>query len=308
MTFGPQVCPEESQSMLKSFVDSGHVEVDTAHVYNSGSTETILGEILPQLPRSSYSLATKVHPRITGRLDRNGIITQFEESLQRLQKDSVDILYLHLPDSRTPLEETLEICSELHAAGKFGELGLSNYPAWEVVHICNLSHANGGISPTVYQGMYNALTRRVEDELFPALREYGLRFYAFNPLAGGMLTGKHRNFSDQPSAGRFARLESYRNRYWKESYFEAVDRFCALCAEEEVYPAEAALRWLSNHSYLEKNKGDAIIIGASSLEQMNVNIESSQQGILPTSLRDAIDEAWKEVRGDCPPYFHHYPD
>jgi len=113
----------------------------------------------------------------------------------------VQIFYLHAPDNNTPIEETLKEVNNLHKEGKFDELGLSNYAAysslpskllfaltcafsWQVVDICHLCERNGWIKPTVYQGMYNVITRSIEAELFVAIRKFGLRFYVFNPLAG----------------------------------------------------------------------------------------------------------------------------
>ncbi|OBS60049.1 hypothetical protein A6R68_08819, partial [Neotoma lepida] len=111
--------------------------------------------------------------------------------------------------------------------GKFVELGLSNYASWEVAEICTLCKKNGWIMPTVYQGMYNATTRQVEKELLPCLRHFGLRFYAFNPLAGGLLTGRYKyqdKDSEQPESRFFGSQVSqmYMNRYWKEEHFKGI--------------------------------------------------------------------------------------
>jgi len=127
---------------------------------------------------------------------------QVETSLQRLQVSSVKLLYLHAPDVETPLEETLAELQKLHAEGKFETLGLSNFSAWETAHVWHLCDKLGIVKPTVYQGMYNGITRQVEVELLPCLRRLGIRFLAYNPLAAGLLTGKHR-FDQDPSEGRF---------------------------------------------------------------------------------------------------------
>lgn len=99
------------------------------------------------------------------------------------------------------IEDTLAEVNELYKEGKFKSLGLSNFQAWEVAHIYHTCKANGYVTPTVYQGMYNAITRDVEKELLPCLRKLGISFYAYNPLAGGILTGKHHG--GEPDAGRF---------------------------------------------------------------------------------------------------------
>jgi aflatoxin B1 aldehyde reductase len=306
MNFGPQLDTEASRLMVSSFLQTGLRELDTAYVYNGGSTETILGEILPNIDTDSYYIATKVHPRITGRLDRATIMLELTESLHRMKRDSVDLLYFHFPDSKTPIEEALETVAELHDKGVVKELGLSNYPAWQVVDIAYKCDRIGCPRPTVYQGMYNALCRNVEPELFPAIRALGMRFYAFNPLAGGMLTGKHKQFDSAPEPGRFARLESYRKRYWKQSYFDAVDEIRKACEDADIPMAEAAYRWLCFHSSMDASKEDGILLGASRQEQMIQNMAATKKGELPISITEAMDAAWEIAKPDSPAYFKFY--
>ncbi len=303
MNFGPQLDLEASRTMVTEFLKTGNVELDTAYVYNGGTTEEYLGSILPGLKAGSYYLATKVHPRITGKLDREAILSQFNESLKRMNRDSVDLLYFHFPDATTPIGEALDTMAELYEQGKVKELGLSNYPAWQVVDIWHKCESHGCPKPSVYQGMYNALCRNVDPELFPAIRSLGMRFYAFNPLAGGMLTGKHHNFEDAPEPGRFARLKSYRDRYWKHSYFDAVEEIKQACDKEGIVMVEAAYRWLINHSCMDASKGDGILLGASRLEQMEQNMQTVEKGPLPESIVAAMDEAWEVAKPDSPAYF-----
>ena len=303
MNFGPQLDTAASRAMTEAFLAAGCGELDTAYVYNDGATEAILGEILPDLDEGSYAIATKVHPRITGRLDRETILMEFGESLRRMRRDSVDLLYFHFPDGKTPIDGALETVAELHRQGKIKEFGLSNYPAWQVVDIAYKCDRIGCPRPTVYQGMYNALCRNVEPELFPVVRSLGMRFYAFNPLAGGMLTGKHLHFEDAPAPGRFARLKSYRERYWKHSYFDAVERIRKACEAEAIPMAEGAYRWLVNHSCMVADQNDGILLGASRQEQLLQNLEAAQKGKLPDGIVSAMDEAWKIAKPDSPAYF-----
>jgi len=303
MNFGPQLDVEASREMVKGFLATGNRELDTAYVYNGGDTERFLGEILPDLEGDSCEIATKVHPRITGRLDRETILMEFNESLVRMKRDKVDLLYFHFPDAKTPIDEALETVAELYEQGKVKELGLSNYPAWQVVDIWNKCEKYGCPKPTVYQGMYNALCRNVEPELFPAIRSLGMRFYAFNPLAGGMLTGKHLHFEDAPDEGRFQRLKSYRDRYWKQSYFDAVDEIRKACEAESIPMAEAGYRWLCNHSCLNAEKGDGILLGASRITQMEQNMKAAEKVELPQTILDAMDAAWEIAKPDSPAYF-----
>ena len=303
MNFGPQLDLEASRIMVNSFLAAGGRELDTAYVYNDGTTENYLGEILSEPNLTNYEIATKVHPRITGKLDKATILMEFNESLRRMKRDCVDLLYFHFPDGKTPIDEALETVAELMAEGKIKELGLSNYPAWQVIDIAYKCDRIGCPRPVVYQGMYNALCRNVEPELFPAIRALGMRFYAFNPLAGGMLTGKHHNYDETPDAGRFARLKSYRDRYWKQSYFDAIEEIRTACDKENIAMAEAAYRWLANHSFMKTELNDGILLGASRQEQMVQNMDAAKKGTLPKSILDAMDTAWDMAKPDSPAYF-----
>merc|ERR1711937_425413 len=118
--------------------------------------------------------------------------------------DKVSLFYLHGPDTKNSIEDTLGAIKSLHEEGRFDEFGLSNYCAWEVAHIWHLCDKMGMVKPTVYQGMYNAVTRDVERELLPVLRQFQIRFYAYNPLAGGVLTGRYRSADEEQKEGRFA--------------------------------------------------------------------------------------------------------
>jgi aflatoxin B1 aldehyde reductase len=216
--------------------------------------------------------------------------------------NKVDVLYLHFPDSSTPIVETLQACAELHNKGGFNELGLSNYPAWEVVHIWHICDQNGWVKPTVYQGVYNGLSRGVESELVPALRNLGMRFYAYNPLAGGILAGKYSNINDVTN-GRFTERPNYKSRYWKTEFFDALDILKTACDESQITIIEAAFRWLVEHSALDGEHGDAILIGASSISQLKQNLALLDKGKLDDSVLNAFNYAWEVSKSESPAYF-----
>ena len=135
------------------------------------------------------------------------------------------------------------------------------------------------------------------------LKECGMRFTAYNPLAGGMLTGKYRSFEDLPEDGRFAVRASYQKRYWKKEFFDAVDIIRQACADEDVNMADAALRWLEFHSEMDPERGDGIIVGASRPSQLKSNLESVKHGRLPQKVVDAYDAAWEICKKSAPPYY-----
>lgn len=217
--------------------------------------------------------------------------------------------YLHAPDHTTPYEDTLREVNNLYQQGYFNRFGISNYAAWEVAQISEICIRNGWKRPDVYQGVYNALHRGVEPELFPCLRHYGIAFYEFNPLAGGFLTDRYSRESWADEAGsRFdpskTQGENYRKRYWNEAYFEALDVVRPVAKKLGLSTAEAALRWVSHHSLLKKEHGDAIIIGASSASQLEENLVNLEKGPLPEELLEAFDKGWEIVKGVSKPYFH----
>ncbi|GAB5574625.1 aflatoxin B1 aldehyde reductase member 2-like isoform X1 [Prionailurus iriomotensis] len=189
-------------------------------MYSDGQSESILSGLGLGLGGGDCrdpKVATKANPWEGKSLKPDSLRTQLETSLKRLQCSRVDLFYLHAPDHDTPVEETLRACHQLHQEGKFVELGLSNYAAWEVAEICTLCKSNGWILPTVYQDMYKATTQQVEMELLPCLRHFGLRFYAYNSQAvdDGGKPPVDCFFGDNWA-------ETYKKSFWKEHHFKTI--------------------------------------------------------------------------------------
>ncbi|KAM4703420.1 aflatoxin B1 aldehyde reductase member 2-like [Rhinophrynus dorsalis] len=309
MEFGRRMDVRSSGEVVSEFIRRGYRELDTAYMYVDGETERILGSLAlgPEV-----KLATKANPWEGKSLKADSVRQQLETSLQRLKTPSIHLFYLHAPDHQTPVEETLAACQQLYQEGKFKELGLSNYASWEVMEIYCICKQRNWVLPTVYQGMYNATTRQVETELLPCLRQLGMRFYAYNPLAGGLLTGKYKyeDKDKEQKPGRFfgnSWAEAYRNRYWKKHHFQAID--LVQRALEEAYGSDtpsltsAALRWMYHHSQLQGSRGDAVILGMSSMEQLLQNLAGAEEGPLLPPVVTAFNEAWNLVAHDCPNYF-----
>ena len=198
MTFGESVFSPDVKAFVNTFLDEGYDELDTAFVYNEGRCEQLLGQVLPNLGRS-FKIATKVNPRISGKLDAEAAYTQVAGSLARLKLPCVDTVFLHFPDPATPVEGVLEAMADLHDRGKYKELGLSNFPAWMVADVWHICDRHSWVKPTVYEGLYNPLSRKAETELNNCLNNFGMRFCAFNPMCGGLLTGRYGKFEDMPT-------------------------------------------------------------------------------------------------------------
>ncbi|MDO4563326.1 MAG: aldo/keto reductase [Clostridia bacterium] len=303
MTFGEQIFGTDVNDMIECFASYGYTELDTAYVYNSGECERLIGA---SPAAAALRISTKANPRITGRLDKEAVISQLNESLERLNIKKADTLYLHFPDPNTPLESALEGCAELYEQGKFANLGLSNFPAWMVSEAYHICEKRSWMLPQVYEGLYNPLSRNAEKELDMALDNYGMRFYAYNPLAGGMLTDKYSSKERELKTGRFTYRPNYQARYWKDSYFESIDKIKEACALNGVNIVEAAYRWLAYHSMLKPERGDAIIIGASRLSQLKQNIETVDKGALCGEIVQTINNAWEISKVDAPEYFTFY--
>lgn len=305
MTFGESVFSPDVEQFISAFLDNGGVELDTAYVYNEGRCEELLGEVLPSLNRT-FKIATKVNPRISGKLDADAAYMQVNESLKRMNLNSVDTVFLHFPDPATPVKSVLSAMAELHSQGKFHELGLSNFPAWMVSDVWHICNRNGWVKPTVFEGIYNPLTRKAEAELNDALNYFGLRFYAYNPLCGGLLTGRYVKYEEAPTDGRFTHRPNYQGRYWKKSFFDAIEVIKEMAGRHDISLFEATYRWLAYHSMLSEKRGDAIIIGASKLNHLIQNMDAIKAGPLPDDVVAAFEMAWAITKGDSPEYFTLY--
>ena len=296
--------------------ETGKVMIDTASAYQNGHTELILGEILASDPelRSRISIHTKANSmNLPHRsLSKESVLHQCRTSIKNLRTDSIDIYYLHAPDISVDMEESLDAIEELHASGLIKEFGLSNFPAWKVAATYYRCKERGMVRPTVYQGAYNALTRAIEFEATACFRELGIRSYHYNPLAGGMLTGKYEGIDSQlKETGRFGSASpisgvAYSQRYWKNEIFQAMEVVRTACAAEGIALDQAAIRWLLHHSILSGPHGDGIIFGASSAEHCSRNLAAAAQGPLPATVVAAYDQAWERCRYVSTPYFRNY--
>ena len=354
-SFGDSVSYDVAADIVNLFiydvkpVNSKRKMIDTSFLYSNGNSEQYLGKILDTITKNSkkdakqgqhtISIASKANPRSAGGLSKAGIKFQFETSCKRLKLENdakyhkMDVYYFHWPDKKTNIVESLETINELYKQGKFERFGLSNYSSWQVAEIYYLCKKNGFVLPTVYQGMYNPLTREIESELLPCLRHFGIVFYAYNPLAGGMLTGKHDfiNFDhcaredddhddDEKNADSQDKVNSikkgrfhgntnvakiYRQRYWKKCYFEAIKLIEKVLVDEyndKVSIIEATLRWMQHHSKL--NENDGVILGGSKMVHFVQNTQAllCKQG-LNDNVVNAFDDAWQLCKGQCPAYF-----
>lgn len=294
--------------MLDVFQSHGHVEVDTAIAYTAGTSEEFLGKL--EWQKRGLVMDTKLYPNAAAGITHSGpdVRKFLDIQLKSLQTTQIDMWYLHAPDRSVPFEKTLAAVDALYKEGKFKRFGISNYMSWEVAEIVGICDKNGWIKPTAYQGIYNAIHRNVEPELFPCLRKLGLSFYEFNPLAGGFFTGNYTRDAAVEEGSRFdptkGQGQNYRARYWHEEYFQALDLIRPVAEEHNLTLGEVALRWVSHHSLMKRTYGDNILIGASSKAHLEENLVDLEKGPLPEKVVRVLDEAWKLVKPVATKYWH----
>ncbi|TGO60245.1 hypothetical protein BCON_0037g00460 [Botryotinia convoluta] len=313
---------KDVSSMVDIFRSHGHNEIDTARVYGLGSSEEYLGRLQPAYTDRGIIMATKLYPnnmtgfKITHSAD--DLRLHLDKSLKALGVEKVDLFYLHGPDRSVSYEETFAMCDVLYKEGKFSRLGVSNYMSWEVAHIQEICIKNNEntkltpkkwIRPSVYQGVYNAIQRSIEPELLSCLHKYNMSFYAFNPIAGGYLTSRyHRNQESVEATSRFddshMQGKLYRQRYWNDTMFDALDIIREAAKKEGLTESECALRWLVHHSGLEAEREDKIIIGASSEKHLRENLVDLEKGPLSKEILEALDKAWAKTKAVAGAYFH----
>ncbi|MGB9256043.1 MAG: aldo/keto reductase, partial [Candidatus Korobacteraceae bacterium] len=189
-----------------------------------------------------------------------------------------------------------EAMQSLVKQGKVRYLASSNYAGWEVVQMLGLAKERGWHAPYISQPMYNLLARGIEQEYLPMCKEFGVSTVVYNPLAGGLLTGKHKQEKFTPGT-RFDNNKLYQERYWHDQYFQSVEQLRKVAKSAGRSPVSLALNWLLHHT-----ASDCIILGASRLEQLNENLATIDDGPLSDGVLKACDEVWRNLRGPLPVY------
>ncbi|GAA2051184.1 aldo/keto reductase [Streptomyces cheonanensis] len=303
MTFGDTVDAAGAAAMLDLAEEAGITQLDTANVYAGGACEEMLGTLLAGR-RDRFRIASKAgvpHEDARGAapLSAGALRRSVEGSLRRLRTDRLDLFYLHQPDRATAIGETLDALAGLAADGLIAEVGVSNYPAWGIAELRCEARRRGAPVPAVSQSLYNLIARRIEEEYAEYAAGAGIATVVYNPLGGGLLTGRHR-FEEPPEHGRFgdARMAAmYRERYWDRQLFTAVTELTVIADGLGIPLPELALRWLVDRPLV-----DGVLIGASRTEQLSANIAAAGRGPLPAEAGERIDAVWQTLRGPAPAY------
>ncbi|HEV8037475.1 MAG TPA: aldo/keto reductase [Bryobacteraceae bacterium] len=300
MTFGGQTDFESAGRMIDLCADSGINFLDTANVYNIGASEEMLGRLL-EGRRQHFILASKVRNKMGDGVDmaglsRGAIFRAIDDSLRRLNTDYLDLYYLHLPDYAVPIEESLDTMNELVRQGKVRYLASSNYSGWQMVEMLWIAGRKGEQPPYVAQPMYNLIARGIEQEYLPMSKRFGISNVVYNPLAGGLLTGKQRRDAPLPGT-RFDNNRMYLDRYWHQADFDAVDQLQRIAASAGRSLVSLALNWIYHHTPVE-----CIILGASRLDHLEQNLKVLSDGPLDPETLQGCDKVWEALRGPTPKY------
>jgi aryl-alcohol dehydrogenase-like predicted oxidoreductase len=178
--------------------------------------------------------------------------------------DHVDVYYLHVPDHTVPIEESLAAMGTLQRAGKIKALGVSNYGAWQILEMMHLAAAGTVPTPVLSQVLYNLLIREIETEYAAFTRAHPIHTTVFNPLAGGLLAGKHARGTPAAKGSRFDKNRLYEGRYWTDRMFDLVDAYAAVAREEGMSLVELSYAWLAGQEHV-----DSILVGPASIEHLD---------------------------------------
>jgi aryl-alcohol dehydrogenase-like predicted oxidoreductase len=307
MTFGLQCDEAQSRSILDTAAEGGIDFLDTADVYplggnqaTAGRTEEIVGAWL-EGKRSQFILATKCVGQVGPKpwdqgMSRKHILDAIDHSLRRLKTDYIDLYQLHSYDARTPIDEALEALDQVVRAGKARYVGVSNWPAYKVARALGRSEFKHLVRIDSVQPRYNLLFRAFERDLLPLCEEEAIAVIPYNPLAGGLLTGKHNGKAPPAEGTRFTlgtAASRYQARYWNEHEFQTIEALRAIAAEVGMSMATLAVSWVLSNPAI-----TAPIVGASRPEQLADSLAAAERGALPADLKhrlDDITQVWRAV-------------
>ena len=304
MTFGFQCDELESAAILNAALDGGITFIDTADIYPNGHagelagvTEEIIGRWMTGR-RDEVIIASKFFiPMGPNPWNRGGsrkhVMDAIEGSLRRLRTEYLDLYQIHFFDASTPLDETLSTMDDLVRAGKVRYIGCSNYAAWQLARALGRSEVLGIARYVSVQPRYNLLFRDIERELLPLCVHDGVAVLPYNPIAGGMLSGKHVA-ADGPTEGtRFtlgAAADRYRERYWAEDKFQMVEEIRPMAEEAGMSMAQLSLSWV-----LANQAVTAPIVGASRPQHLEAAFAAATNP-LDSDLKTQLDDLTAHYR------------
>jgi aryl-alcohol dehydrogenase-like predicted oxidoreductase len=304
MNFGKRTSEAESLAILERAVSAGIDVLDTANVYNDGASETIVGRFLRErggaarVAAGTLKVATKCGmARVDGKpegLSPAAIARACDGSLARLGVETIDIYYLHAPDAKVPIEDSLGALATLRRAGKIRDFGVSNYASWQILEMFPLCERLGLPRPVISQLLYNLLVRQVEIEYVRFALRYQLATTFYNPLAGGLLARPpvaSGAGAPVPKGSRFDSNKQYQRRYWTERMFDATALLAEAAAAHDRTLLELAYAWLAARPGV-----SSILVGPGSVAHLDAAIAAVARPAPPELLARA-DEIHAQLTG-----------
>ena len=302
MTFGAEADEEVSHAILDAYVEASGSFVDTADVYSSGDSETIIGRWLAAHPTDAAQMviATKGRfPMGDGPNDlgtsRRHLLSALDASLERLGVEHIDLYQMHAWDAVTPLDETLRFLDDAVRAGKISYYGFSNYLGWQLTKAVARAAALGFTPPVTLQPQYNLLVRDIEHEIVPASLDAGIGLLPWSPLAGGWLSGKY--VRDQPPTGatRLGEdptrgMEAWEARNADERTWIVLDAVTSIATTHQVSASQVALAWLSAQPAV-----SSVILGARTVAQLQDNLGAAELVLTADELGQLTDASGPRV-------------
>jgi aryl-alcohol dehydrogenase-like predicted oxidoreductase len=279
--FGRRCDRDQTKAVVDRALDLGITLFDTADIYGPGGlSEEFLGAALKERRRNAVIATKFVGPMGEGPLwggaSRRYIFDAVEASLRRLGTDYIDLYQVHFPDAKTPIEETMRALDDLVRAGKVRYVGSSNFTAWHVVEAQWVARAEH-LSPFVsVQNQYNLLDRRIERELVPACRKYGLGVLPYFPLASGFLTGKYRRGEPPPEGTRLALMGPRGEQTLTGANFDVLERLQSFAEQRGHTMVDLAIGWLASQPHV-----SSVIAGATKPEQVEQNVRAGEWRLTP---------------------------
>ncbi|MBX3185866.1 MAG: aldo/keto reductase [Labilithrix sp.] len=290
MNFGRRTPEAESKAILARALERGIVHIDTANAYGDGASERIVGAAVKS-KRDEVVLATKCgFARVDGKLEGLAparIREACDASLSRLGTDRIDVYYLHVPDHETPIDATLDAVSALLDEKKILSWGVSNYAAWQILEMIHIADARKMPRPVIAQQLYNVLLRQLDVEYFAFARRYAIHTTVYNPLAGGLLAGKHLRDGSTQRGSRFDKNRLYQGRYFTDAMFDRVDALAEIARAERMSLLELSYAWLAGAPGV-----DSILLGPASVSQLDEGIEACARAISP-AVRGRVDALYR---------------
>ena len=289
--------PEEVETYLGEFYNRGYRRLDTARLYPPSAFGTSEPRIGQANQDGRFEVDTKVASFAPGDHTMEKLRQSMEASIAALgPATSIGIAYLHVPERTTPFAETLEAMDALRKEGKFKKLGISNYLREEVDQLMAICAEKQLEQPAAYQGCYNPITRELETDLLPCLRKHNISFYAYSPAAGGVFSDEQRpdnRFKSKTIVGGM-----YAGMYKRPAIDAAVENVKKVSRAHGIAPHDAALRWTVYHSKLSGAHGDAVLLGASSVDQLRKCLDAIEAGPLPQEVLDALNSVGDALSED----------